>query len=349
MSTTTSVTTSAVNITSTVTLNTSITTPTVPDFSSIGAGLSSGLSNAASIITNTLSEAANGLSISTPSFVNLPKSQVANNIISFVNAPQWPSTWNGTFLTVGNQTSPGLARGALTYTGVNITNTNLTHSCDFKFQFPNLGLNFGIVDPVAAIKKAIAKGKLAAKMAIQMAMSAMNDAFRNAMKSLLAGLGLDATGQFSLAFSVSKGTLENVNNIINKILRYITLTSLVYNLLKDLQQLITYIQSLPAQIKAILQECLAKFTNSLTTSIESAKSITSQITNMTALNVANDQASGTTVNPNTASTVAPILSSLYSGTPPSDEQLSALTGAISTNISTAAPSQSTKQAQGEQP
>jgi len=338
-----------VNITGGVSVQTTP-IPSVPNFSSIAATTSSGISSAASIITGTLSGATTGLSVTSPTFVNLPNSQIANNILTQVNAPQWPSTWNGTFLTVGNQTTSGLARGALIYTGVNVTNSDLTHSCDFKFQFPSIGLDFSAINPVAAIKKAIATGKMAAKAAIQMAMTVLNNTFRAAIKSLLAGLGLDVTGVFSLSFSVSKGVLQNINEIVNKILRYITLASTVYYLLKDLQEIINYISSLPAQLKAILQQCLANFTSSLNSSLASAQGVASQITNLQAsVATATAQSASTTANANTVSTITPILNSIASGNTPSPQLISAVTGAISTNIANAPPSQATQQAKGQQP
>jgi hypothetical protein len=347
----TSYTSNGVNISTTVGVQTSV-LPPVPDFTSIGGNITTGVSTAAGIISGTFTGAANnlGLSINTPSFVNLPQSVIANNIITQTNAPQWPASWNGTFLTVGNQTTSGLTRGALIYTGINVTNANLTHSCDFKFQFPNLGLNLSAIDPVAAVKKAIAKGKLAAKAAIQMAMTVLNNTFRTAMKSLLAGLGLDATGLFSTSFSVAKGVLQNINEIVNKILRYVTTASTVYYLLQDLQQVITYISNLPAQIKNILQQCLANFTNSLNSSLSSAQGVASQLSNLnSAVSVASAQSASTKSDANTASAITPILNSIYSGNTPSSQLINTLKVSISNTVANAPPSQGSQQSKGQSP
>jgi len=294
-------------------ISVSATTGSLPNLSDLNNIVSTGVADAASIIGNAFSGATNSLGVNTPSFLNLPESNTVNGILNQINAPAWPSNWNGSFLTIGTPTIPGTARGALINTGIASTNSTLTHACDFKFVIPN------------------------AAAAIRMAMNILNNTFRAAIKLLLSGLNLDVTGQYSVSFSVAKGTLANVNEIINKILRYITDASAVYYLLKDLSQIISWIKSLPGQIQAILKGCLANFTNALQSVGLQMQSVQDNVNIMTGTTLATAQtASSNVVTSNTtAAIIRPIITEISYGNPPTQQHVISVNGAVTSAISNA--------------
>jgi hypothetical protein len=194
-------------------------------------------------------------------FVNNATTQIVNGILQEISPPQWP--YGGTFQTTGVQTTPGVARGALTNTGIDAANQNLAHACDFKFQ---LDINVsGLIGPdLTALIGAIKAGKLAAANLVRAAVMQLQQEFNIAISAILSMLNLtDVSGVASLSVSLAYDTGIRIQEIINQAAQILYDVSLVNNLIKDLQQIVTWIESLPTQLQNLLKQCLLNFQTSL--------------------------------------------------------------------------------------
>lgn len=193
--------------------------------------------------------------------VNLAATRVFNGVIKQTNPPIYP--WGGSFLTSGVQTTNGLSRGVLANTGVYITNSDLSHICDFRFL---LSANFsltGLIPNLAILSGAIQNGKMAAANAVRSAMSKLIGEFRIAAKAITFALNLDPSGEFSRQYSVAKSVVRDINEKLKQITQVIADVAFVYYLIKDIEQIIAWIETLPAEVKALIQSCLKNFTSSL--------------------------------------------------------------------------------------
>ena len=178
-------------------------------------------------------------------------------VSDFGKPAQW--AWGGSFSTKGVQTTPGIARGALINTGVYITNSQVAHVCDFKFRLnANLSLT-ALVPNVGILLGAIKNGKNAASAAIRTAITRLNQLFRTAIDAILAGLNIDATGVLSTNFSFLKEKVREINEKLKIAAQVIADISMVYFLLKQLDEITNWIKSLPAQVQQILEECVLNF------------------------------------------------------------------------------------------
>lgn len=199
---------------------------------------------------------------SSVAFVNNATTQIVNGILKEINPPQWPAAFGGNYLTQGIQTTPGVARGALTNTGVAYSNANLAHACDFKFQLDiNIGALIGA--DLSALVGAIKAGKLAAANLIRASILQLQQEFNAAITAILSLLNLDTSGIASLSVSLVYDTGIRIQEIINQAAQILYDVSLVANLVKDLQQIIQWIESLPAQLQNLLKQCLSNFQSSL--------------------------------------------------------------------------------------
>lgn len=238
-------------------------------------------------------------------FVNNTTTEIVNGILKEINPPQWPNTFGGNYLTKGIQTTPGIARGALTNTGIAYSNANLSHACDFKYQLDvNTGALIGA--DLGALIGAIKAGKLAAANLIRAAVLKLQQEFNNAISAILSLLNLDTSGIASTSVSLVYDTGIRLQEIINQAAQIVYDVSLVVNLINDLQQIIQWIESLPAQIQNILKQCLINFQNSLS----SAKNSLSSATNLSqSFSLAAATASATTTQTGTPSAALAITTS----------------------------------------
>jgi len=170
---------------------------------------------------------------------------------------QW--SWGGSFSTKGVQTSPGIARGALINTGVYITNSQVAHVCDFKFRL-NANLSLTALVPNAGILLgAIKNGKNAASAAIRTAITRLNQLFRTAINAILAGLNADVTGTFSINFAYFKDKVRQINQYLKIAAQVVADVAMVYYILQQLNEITAWINSLPDQVKKILEDCVLNF------------------------------------------------------------------------------------------
>ena len=196
-----------------------------------------------------------------PGFVNVTETQTIKGRTTEKNPPLWP--YNGSFNVAGTQTTPGISRGALINTGVYITNSQVAHVCDFKFNL-TVALSLDALIPnFGILAGAIKNGQNRAAAAIRTTLSKLNQLFRTAMDAILKSLNVDITGVFSVEFSSLKKIVREINEKIKVIAQILADVSFVYNLIKDIEEIVKWIESLPERTKQILKECLKNFTTAV--------------------------------------------------------------------------------------
>ena len=195
------------------------------------------------------------------SFTNTAQTEVINGKIIEKDSPKW--AWAGSFSVGGVQTTPGITRGALIDTGILITNSQVSHVCDFKFRLSaDLSLtalvpNFGIL--LGAIKN----GKNAASAAIRVAITKLNELFRLAIDAILGALNFDVTGLVSSNFSFLKEKVREFNEKLKIVAQVLADVSMVYFLIQEIQQIKDWINSLPDRVKKILEDCVLNFNSAI--------------------------------------------------------------------------------------
>ena len=195
--------------------------------------------------------------------VNVAVTSAVNGFIREVTPTEF--SFGGTYTTVGVQSTPNLARGVLKNTGVTVTNGDLDHICDFRFSFTS-GFDFmNYIPNLSIITGAIENGKLAAANLIRGQILQLNESFRTAINALIYSVSLDPTGLISIAFSSVKDVVRQINEKLKKIAQVIADIAFVYYLIQDIQQILTWIETLPDRVKSLVKSCLTNFTNSLTT------------------------------------------------------------------------------------
>jgi len=239
--------------------------------------VSSSITNASNILTNSVSAALSGIqnnaaAITSTSFSNLAPTDILNGgVVAEVKSPQLPN--GGYFYTAGSQTTPGLSRGALVNTALLNNNNNLSHVCDFKFDVAaSIGLG-GLTNPFTEIGNAIKNGKMAAANAVRAMLQQLQQGFRTGLAGLLEALNLDPTGQISLAISAGKYIVRILKEVLAQAAQIAYDVAFILALPQQLNQIIKWIESLPSQIKAILEQCLTNFNNSLKQTNNSIKNI----------------------------------------------------------------------------
>lgn len=192
------------------------------------------------------------------------------------------SPFSGVFAKPGVQTTPGLARGYVQGSAIDLMNRRLTHVCDFRFIFNiDIFASLGLVNPVAAIQRAIRNAKLKAATRMRDLLQKAIAIVKKIMAAISAALNLDYSGQISLTIDLAKDTIRKINQAIEDIADAIeSVLSWVF-FAQQIIELINWIKSLPEKIKNLLLACVANFTSSLQQAIQSIQSIPSQIENAT--------------------------------------------------------------------
>jgi len=292
-----------------------------------------GITSAATTISNAVTGAINNAqnnaaAITSTSFLNLTPTKILDGgAVLEIKSPILPN--GGYFYTAGSQTLPGLSRGALKNSSLLNNNNDLSHVCDFKFDF-SLGISIsGLSNPFTQIANAIKNGKMAGANAVRAAVGQLQQAFREGLKALLAALNLDPTGQISLTISVSKSLVRQLNAITDQIAQIAYDVALIQSIATNLEQIVTWIKSLPGQIQKLLQQCLTNFQTSLTNTNNTIKNATNiknivnnigqQASNAAAAESANTSASMMAIINGTAGTAAitSLINSTVASAPPS--------------------------------
>jgi hypothetical protein len=167
------------------------------------------------------------------------------------------------------------ARGDVANTQANISNSVLTHSCDFRYfvTIPSFGALFVGLDPIAQLKEAINQGKNQAAQIMRSMLAQVNQQLRNVFNVLIPSLGLDPTGLLSRAYSIGKRIVREIKRVTKQIATYVATASLYYNLVKNITMIVDYLKSLPTKIKAMIQGCITQFLASIQNFVNSLKTI----------------------------------------------------------------------------
>jgi hypothetical protein len=160
------------------------------------------------------------------------------------------------------------------------TNSQLVHSCDFRFLI-NLGdLNIGgLENPITLIQQAIANSKNKAAALVRTLLAQLLSNFRIGFQGIIVALNLDPTGQLSKSISQVRDVLRKINYYSRKLAEYVGSAALVVAVIQELKQVIDWIKSLPAKVLAMLKECLTTFQNAVTTATSQIAAIPGQLTN----------------------------------------------------------------------
>lgn len=178
---------------------------------------------------------------------------------------------------VGQPTTPANAfTVANTVTG--FTNSNLAHSCDFRFLI-NIGdLNVGLVEnPITLIERAIQNSKNKAAAMIRALLSQLLSNFRIALKTITVSLNLDPTGQLASAFSKVREAVRTLNYYSRKLAEMVGEVALVVAFISELRQIVEWIRSLPEKVLGLLRDCLAVFNRAITAATGQIQAIPGQV------------------------------------------------------------------------
>jgi hypothetical protein len=153
------------------------------------------------------------------------------------------------------------SQGIVANTGISVTNTNISHVCDFRYNLDfDIGLT-GLLNPITAITQAIKNGKNNAANIIAMMIKKLSDTISAAIKAIVKAAGLDPTGTVSTIYARVTGVLQDINDFIKDVAEFVEIASTIYYLVKNINDIITYLQSLPARFLAIVQDCITRFLN----------------------------------------------------------------------------------------
>jgi len=138
-----------------------------------------------------------------------------------------------------------------------------------------------LVNPIAAIQRAIRNAKLKAANRMRDLLQKAIEVVKKIMSAITTALNFDATGQISLVVDIAKDTIRRVNQAIEDIADAIESVLEWVFFAQQIIELINWIKSLPEKIKNLLLACIANFTNSLKQAVESIQSIPGQIVDAT--------------------------------------------------------------------
>lgn len=160
------------------------------------------------------------------------------------------------------------------------TNSQLVHSCDFRFLI-NLGdLNIGTIqNPITLIKQAIANAKNKAAALVRVLLAQLLDKFRIGLKGIIIALNLDPTGNLSKIFSQVRDAIRTINYYSRKLAEIVGNIALVVALVQQLKDIIEWIKTLPQKVLALLKDCLTTFQTAVTAATSQIQAIPGQVSN----------------------------------------------------------------------
>lgn len=168
---------------------------------------------------------------------------------------------------------PPVAYGDLEKSLIASANLNLAHACDFKFQM-NFGIDFAsLINPVSEFSRAIKRGKNRATQLIRGFISFLTDSLQKLMQGVVLSVSLDPSGVLSSWFSKIKKSIEEANALIKQIAQFIEDAAFIVYLVKEIQQLLEFLKSLPEKVLAIIQNCILNFTQGLDNALNQLKGI----------------------------------------------------------------------------
>jgi hypothetical protein len=162
-----------------------------------------------------------------------------------VNPPK--PNFSGDAPSTGGPTNPSLSRGEIANTSISFSNSNVEHVCDVSGN----------------IKYTIAYVSLGIKQAIEAIRLAVQSLFETSSSSPFADGVRGLISAIQAKVKLIKKLIDKAKEVQADIADYI----------KQLQELVEYIQSLPARIAAILTQCISDALSSISGAINNAKGI----------------------------------------------------------------------------
>jgi hypothetical protein len=105
------------------------------------------------------------------------------------------------------------------------------------------------------------------------------DKFRLVLKAITITLNLDPTGQIAKTISRVREVIRTINYYSKKIAEYIGNAALIIALISEIKQIVEWIKSLPANILAMLRDCLTTFQGAIQSAGSQIALIPGQISN----------------------------------------------------------------------
>jgi hypothetical protein len=247
-------------------------------FSALAAQTTTISSSSTTSITNTA--AANTISSAITTGANNIATTFTSAVSNFTNAPNpLKSTPAMQVSRVGKPTIPTNAYSA-NGTILQITNNSTSHACDFRFliDFPNLDIGV-IQNPIKLIEDAIKNAQNKAAAIIRAILQQVIDKFRLVLKAITITLNLDPTGQIAKTISRVREVIRTINYYSKKIAEYIGNAALIIALISEIKQIVEWIKSLPANILAMLRDCLTTFQGAIQSAGSQIALIPGQISN----------------------------------------------------------------------
>lgn len=206
------------------------------------------------------------------------------------------------------QTLPDIGLGRIQLSGIEFNNANLSHFCDFKFQF-GLGISgLGVLpNPAAAIQQAISKGKNRGAAIIRKALNDLLSGFRIGINGLILVLGADKSGLIAQIIAAAKSAIATINYYTQKIAQIVEDMFVIVGLIQEVQAIIAYLNKLPDTIKALVQSCINNFTNS-------AQSLVTAVSNIPGAVVSSATATATAVTSSLQQSITSLQQSVQSST-----------------------------------
>jgi uncharacterized protein YoxC len=155
--------------------------------------------------------------------------------------------FSGDSPTAGGPTSPSLARGEMANTSISFSNSNIEHVCDISGD-----IKYVIASVSLGIKQAIEAIRLAVQSLFE---SSSGSPFADGVRGIITAI--------QAKVKLIQKLIEKAKEVQADIAGYIA----------QLQQLVQYIQSLPARIAAVLTQCISDALSSISGAITNAKEI----------------------------------------------------------------------------
>jgi len=181
--------------------------------------------------------------------------------------PPTPPSWQ-TLFTIGTPSTPPVSRGLLNNSYIAFTNNNLYHVCDFKLNIKPLNISLVSTDgfstnPVDNSLQHLYGSVLAVGALLRTAFSSLAQDLRQGILDAIDALGLDPSGQISEAVSYAKHVLKIVNEYYKKIKQLIQDAQLIIAIVVLTEELIKYLESLPARVLKLVEGCITGFLQSV--------------------------------------------------------------------------------------
>lgn len=191
--------------------------------------------------------------------------------------------FGGFFNTLNTQSTPTLSRGQISNTAISFNNNNLAHSCGAVGVLNlQVKLELDLLTPVKqladALQKGIKDGKKSVANVVRGEMGKIIQGLQTALKAINLALGsADATGLITLSISSAKDLARKLNDFLSFAAEMTYNVGLAIGVVQGVQELIAWIEKLPAEMQRIVQSCLTNFKNSIQQTVNNINAVPSKI------------------------------------------------------------------------